>query len=189
LCRDSLEGTPVTWKRAKIPNSLELITASEKEGPGLQALGDAIISFCNTHAHESMKAYKLTEIGYARLVLHKSGDATYFERVLCSEAKPDIFNAKEFTWKWSKAKNTITKEQLTALHGTHVPSGKKWWAWHGRGENQLHFSGESAWWPTSKEDPHAKTFRLPSDDERLSIEAFIDLLAASSNPLPPAQSI
>ena len=184
--KSTLAETPITWMRAKIPNSTELILRSEKDGPGCQALGNAIIAYCNDHAHKSLKTYDLDEIGYARLILHKSGEATYFEKTLCSKVQPDIFNASEFTWKWSKPKNAVAKEQLPALHGTHIQSGKKWWAWHGRGENQLHFSGERAWWPKSPKDPHTKAFRLLSADEKLSIEAFIDLLLASRNPLTPA---
>jgi hypothetical protein len=180
--KSTLAGTPVTWKRAKIPNSAELIDASEAGMPGLQALGDAIIEFCNEHARESMAKYGLSQIGYARLVLHREGDATYFERLLCSEESPNLFNSADFSWKWSHAKKTKKKEQLTALHGTHIPSGKKWFAWHGRGENQLHFSGEGAWWPSASDDPHAVKFRLPS--ERLSVKQFADLLAGTSNPLP-----
>jgi hypothetical protein len=182
--KSTLAQTPVTWKRAKIPNSLELIAGSEKAGPGCQALGDAIIEFCNAHGRESLKMYKLREIGYARLILHSDGDGTYFERSLCSRSKPNIFNPKDFTWKWSTPKVTVAKEQLTALHGTHVPSGKKWWAWHGRGENQLHFSGERAWWPEPSSKSHSISLSLPGEDDRLSIEAFINLLAVSSNPLP-----
>ena len=33
-------GTPVTWKRAKIPKRQELISASRKSEDGLQALGN-----------------------------------------------------------------------------------------------------------------------------------------------------
>jgi hypothetical protein len=181
--KSTLAGTPVTWKRAKIPERLELIAASEKSNKGLQALGDAIIAFCNQHAEESMTTYGLSEIGYARLVIHKNGEAKYFERLLCTRQSPQVFNPAEFSWRWSTQKKVVKKEQLTALHGVHKPTGKKWFAWHGRGENQLHFSGEGAWWPPAG-DRHTITFRLPSEAERLRIEAFIDLLAASDNPLP-----
>ena len=40
-------STPVTWKRAKIPNSLQLIKDSNNSAQGLQKLGDTIIKFCN----------------------------------------------------------------------------------------------------------------------------------------------
>src|SRR6185437_173347 len=45
--KSTLAGTPVTWKRAKIPERAKLIAASEKSAKGCQALGDAIIAFCN----------------------------------------------------------------------------------------------------------------------------------------------
>lgn len=183
--KSTLAQTPVTWKRAKIPDRLDLIAGSEKSSAGLQALGNAIIDFCNLHAAESIRLYKLREIGYARLLIHDDGQVTYFERRLCTNDDPQVFIPAEFSWEWSVAKRTTKKEQLSALHGTHKPTGKKWFAWHGRGENQLHFSGERGWWPRSG-DPHAVAFRLPSDSERLSLEAFIDLLAASDNPLPAA---
>ena len=168
-------GTPVTWKRAKIPNALELIDASEKSDQGLQDLGDAIIEFCNEHAMASMQRYDLAEIGYSRLIVRKDGRVTYFERRLCSRSAPSVFDPAEFIWQWSAPKKTVKKEQLPALHGSHRQTGKKWWAWHGRGENQLHFSGESVWWP-SENDPHAFSFQLPPDGDKLSFNQFMNLL-------------
>ena len=99
--KSTLEQTPVTWKRAKIPDRLGLIAASEKSKDGLQALGNAIIDFCNQHAAESMRLYDLTEIGYARVVVHQTGKTTYFERRLCTRDKPQVFDPTEFTWRWS----------------------------------------------------------------------------------------
>ena len=168
--------TPVTWKRAKIPNAAELIIASEESSQGLQELGDAIIEFCNGHARASLQKYGLKEIGYARLILQKTGDAMYFERLLCSEDSPDIFDPADFVWQWSEPKSTQAKEQLPALHGTNLASGDKWWAWHGRGENQLHFSKENVWWPDAN-DSHAINFRLPMSEEKLSFRQLADLLA------------
>jgi len=178
--KSTLAGTPVTWKRAKIPERIQLI-ASEKSAEGLQSLGDAIIGFCNKHAEESIKGYDLREIGYARLVIHESGQAMYFERRLCTRAKPQIFDPKEFLWRWSIPKRTAKKEQLIALHGTHKPTGKKWFAWHGRGENQLHFSGENAWWPSGGD--HRVEFQLPSESGRLTLEAFIQAACCLREPL------
>src|ERR1700686_4422516 len=164
--KSTLAQTPVTWKRAKIPSRVELILASEKSDAGLQALGDAIIGFCNRHAEESIELYGLKEIGYARLVIHEDGEVIYFERRLCTRDKPQIFDPKDFVWRWSNPKRTAKKEQLTALHAMHKPTGKKWFAWHGRGENQLHFSGEETWWPSA--GSHRIAFRLPSESGRLT---------------------
>ena len=169
--------TPVTWKRAKIPNAVELIEASKESESALQALGDAVIEFCNDHARASLNQYGLDEIGYSRLVLHKTGRATYFERLLCSKNSPNIFDPTDYRWQWSKPKATVKKEQLPALHGIRISTGKKWWAWHGRGENQLHFSGESEWWP-DKNNSHQVSFALPSNKERLSVSQLVDLFAA-----------
>src|SRR5260221_3605564 len=55
--KSTLSATPVTWKRAKIPESLQLIQGSEKSAAGRQALGNAIIAFCNEHAQESRTRY------------------------------------------------------------------------------------------------------------------------------------
>lgn len=74
-------GTPVTWKRAKIPDAESLIARSRKNEKGRQELGDAIIEFCNKHARESIVALDLNEIGYARLVAHQTGEVVYFERL------------------------------------------------------------------------------------------------------------
>jgi len=116
--KSTLAGTPVTWKRAKIPNSPALIDASEEGRSGRQALGDAIIQFCNEHTRKSMAKYGLSQIGHARLILRGNGDATYFERLLCSEESPNLFNSEDFTWKWSHAKKTKKKEQLERIAGS-----------------------------------------------------------------------
>lgn len=179
--KSTKSDTPITWKRAKIPNSLALIAASKKSVDGEQALGDAIINFCNKHALESIRLYGLDEVGYSRLILFPDGRFLYFERLLCSKESPAIFNPSDFEWRWSKPKRTVKKEQLPALHGLHRPTGKKWWAWHGLGENQLHFYGERSWWP-SPGDPHTTTFSFPAADERIEWDKFVEMLARLDAP-------
>jgi hypothetical protein len=174
--KSTLAGTPVTWKRAKIPDSIALIGASQESPEGAQLLGHAIIKFCNDHVLESIKHYDLQEIGYSRLVINPAGVVLYFERLLCTKKQPSLFNAPDFHWRWSKPKVTVKKEQLPALHGIHRPTGKKWWAWHGLGENQLHFSGEGNWWPAPK-DRHAVRFPFPADNDRIELDKLIELLA------------
>lgn len=178
--KSTKEDTPVTWKRAKLPNQDELIKASKKSKKGIQVLGDAIIDFCNNHVRRSLTRYDLHEIGYSRLIIRDNGQVTYFEKLLCVRDKPDIFDKAEFSWKWSSPKKTKKKEQLPALHGIHKPSNKKWWAWHGLGENQLHFSGEKAWWPTYGEN-HIITFTRPSGNEKILIEKLFDFLSELDN--------
>lgn len=179
-------GTPLTWKRAKIANSEKLIGASTTDA-GLAALGKAILDFCNDHAKESIETYDLDEIGYCRLIVNPDNSVHYFERALCTRQNPSIFNPDEFTWNWSAPKKTRAKEQLSALHG-YGPGGTKDFAWHGKGENQLHFSGESSWWPELKkptntkdilfsEDGHAISFLLPA--EKVEWKDLLDFLKAS----------
>lgn len=167
-------STPLTWKRAKIPSSDEMIRASERNADARQKLGDAIIDFCNNHARESLQIYNLREIGYSRLIMHDDGTAVYFERLISTRDSPCIFDKKSYEWHWSVPKNGLKKEQLQALHGTDIITKRKAFAWHGRGENQLHFSGEMDWWPEVErpstagqinfsEDCHAMAFMLPSD--------------------------
>lgn len=170
--------TPVTWKRAKIPNATELIAESKQSESGLQALGDTIIDFCNAHARESLHKYELRQMGYSRLIVHPNGQVTYFERLLCSMDQPNIFDPADFTWQWSTPKKTEkgAKEQLAALHGIHQATHRGWWAWHGQGENQLHFKGESTWWP--HDDQNTFSFQLPSGHERLTFKQLAALLAS-----------
>lgn len=170
--KSTKESTPVTWKRAKIPNSVQLIKESKESEQGLQKLGDSIIQFCNDHVLRSFNNYELDEIGFSRLVVHKNGDLTYFEKILCTKDYPKIFNEEDFEWKWSEPKKTIKKEQLSALHGIHKKSQKKWFAWHGLGENQFHFSGEKEWWP--KDSKNKIEFAFPR--ERLSQSELMKLL-------------
>ena len=174
--KSTKSDTPLTWKRAKIPHAKELIENSYRSAKDLQALGDAIIEFCNIHARDSLAIYHLNEIGYSRLLINPGGKVTYFERLLCTRQNPDVFNAGDFKWVWSTPKKTMKKEQFQALHGIHKHTNEKWWAWHGLGENQLHFSGESAWWPATGAD-HAIEFDFPTDREKLSIEDFLNLLS------------
>lgn len=180
--KSTKQNTPVTWKRAKIPNKSDLIEGSRENSEGRQILGNAIIDFCNIHAQESMELFDLDEIGYSRLILHEDAKVTYFERTLCTKKTPLVFNREDFVWNWSEPKKTKKKEQLQAFHGTHIPTGNKWWAWHGLGENQLHFSGEDSWWP-NEECPHAIRILFPPDSEKLSLEnlvAALELFDASN---------
>jgi hypothetical protein len=167
--------TPLTWKRAKIPSQLDLIAQSKDSASGCQNLGDALVRFCNEHAHASLARYSLDEIGYARLILFKDGSVRYFERKLCDRTQPDIFDPNDFEWRWSIQKEGRKKEQLPALHGIHRTSGARWWAWHGLGENQLHFTGERNWWP-APDSPHAMSFSLPDDCDRISFDRLLELL-------------
>lgn len=173
--KSSIETTPVTWKRAKIPDAQEMIAQSERDQVALQHLGDAILGFCNAHGRESLRKYGLTNVGYARIIIHKNKTATYFERELINTKTPNVFDPADFIWEWSKQKKTRTKEQLSALHGIHRPSGKKWFAWHGRGENQLHFSGEPSWWPQPN-DPHAIRFSFSDSSSKVDLPTLARLL-------------
>lgn len=167
--------TPVTWKRVKIPNKDALVAGSKKSAAGLQTLGDAIIEFCNEHAKKSFAAYPIDSIGYCRVILYPDNRATYFERLLCTRENPQVFVSSDFAWRWTQQKKTKGKEQQPALHGIHLESKRKWFAAHILGENQLHFAGESAWWP-EPDSPHAITFDLPAPSEKLSLAELRTLL-------------
>lgn len=170
--------TPLTWKRAKIANAKALIEASHVSEEGLQALGDAIIDFCNAHILESLHKYNLDEIGYARLMVFASGQIAYYERVLVTANQPILFNKADYTWKWSNQKNTTKKEQLPALHGFDKTHDIKAFAWHGKGENQLHFTGEKLWHPdfSLRQGEHHIVFDFPGDNDKISLERLAELL-------------
>ncbi|BCM92936.1 hypothetical protein IAD21_04820 [Abditibacteriota bacterium] len=173
------KSTPLTWKRAKIPNALQLIKESHLSERGMQNLGDEILHFCNSHARHSMELYNLEKIGYARLILDDSQKTlTYFERELCERNNPVIFDPQNFVWHWTQQKQgkSGSKEQLSSLHGMHKLTNVKWFAWHGLGENQLHFSGEQVWWPNLG-SPHMVTFDIPAPSQRLTLEQFIEILS------------
>jgi hypothetical protein len=174
--KSTKSSTPVTWKRAKIPNSLELIEHSKNSSKGLQNLGDAIINFCNEHAEQSIKDYGLDEIYYSRLVVFDTGEIKYVERKLCDKKDPRIFIKEDYEWHWSTPKKTVKKEQLPALHGYNKRTNEKEWAWHGLGENQLHFSGEGRWW--TDKDSLVVNFNYPQNKEKLSLEELIKMLIA-----------
>jgi len=172
--KSTKDSTPVTWKRAKIPNSLALIEASKRSQQGLQNLGNAIINFCNEHAEQSIKDYKLDSIYYSRLVVFEDGRIKYIERKLCDKKDTNIFKKEDYKWHWSEPKKTVKKEQLQALHGYNKHTQQKAWAWHGLGENQLHFSGEKIWW--NDKDSLIVDFNYPDESEKLSLESLIKIL-------------
>jgi hypothetical protein len=186
--KSTKKDTPLTWKRAKIANSDAMIKESEKSSAACQKLGDAIIDDCNNHAKKSLELYNLKEIGYSRLII--DGDvAIYFERLVSSQHSPNIFEKENYQWVWSKPKKTSKKEQLPALHGFDIKTQRKVFAWHGKGENQLHFSGEDDWWPhieipenileiNFSADGHAMAFRLPS--KKVSWDALVEFLNKAS---------
>jgi hypothetical protein len=171
--------TPVTWKRAKLEGREGLILQSKKDPvKGLPKLGSTIIEFCNKHVYDSIKAYDLKYVLFSRLIILNSTKAKYYERLLVTAEEPRLFDPEDFKWEWSTAKKTTKKEQLQALHGRYK-DGKKYWAWHGLGENQLHFSGESAWWPKSKQD-HFIDFDLPTENDKMTVEEFVEMLSTVS---------
>jgi len=165
--KSTKENSPVTWKRVKLPNAPTLIEDSFNSDEGLQKLGDTIIDFCNIDAEQSMIDYDLKELGFSRLIYHSDGTLTFFEKLLCTRKDPIIFKKEDFIWNWSTPKTNQKKESLKSLHGIHKETGIKWFAWHGLGENQLHFSGEKAWWPESKR--HMINFKSPKEKHTMEI--------------------
>lgn len=165
-------STPVTWKRAKIEGSDELIRRSDKgDESATKQLGDRVIKACNDHARESLEKYQLSEIRYARIILD-GGRLTYFEKKLIDDIERTLFDPTVFNWSWSLPKETKKKEQLPALHGFR---GKdKWFAWHGRGENQLHFTGEKLWWPDN--DSELEFSAIDIRDHKVSWEELFSWL-------------
>lgn len=137
--------TTVTWKRAKVEDSAEWIELSDQgDDDATQMLGNLVLELCNNHARKSLAKYGLSEIRYARIVLDDKR-LIYFEKKLIDNKNDQLFDPGSITWRWSTPRKLESKEQLSALHGF---SGQdKWFAWHGRGENQLHFTGERLWWP------------------------------------------
>lgn len=171
--KSTKESTPVTWKRAKIANKNALIEKSLTSEQGLQDLGNAIVEFCNAHARHSMKAYNLNEVLYSRCIVMESGEVRYFERKLADSSHPDIFDPADFYWTWSKQKQSSKKEQLSSLHGIDRQSGKKMWAWHGNGENQLHFSGEREWW---LDGMNTIDFTMPPVKRKMQWSEFFEVI-------------
>ena len=147
--KSTKESTPITWKRAKIPNKKYLIEQSFLDAKSIQTLGDKIIDYCNENALASIKKYKLEKINYARLIVFSDNTGAYFEKEIWSQNKPYLFDKNQFKWIWSKKRINNKKEQLPALNGIHIETGEKWFAWHGQGENQLHFCAERLWWPNN----------------------------------------
>lgn len=172
--------TPVTWKRVKLPDKMSLITASQKSSSGVKDLGDAIIAYCNRAARESVEKYKLTTLRYARLVDYMDGRLMYFERDLSIDGL--LFNPADFMWVWSETKKATRKEQLSAFHGIHKATGQAWFAWHGLGENQLHFKGERHWWPSSRSETRRDFHRSGEILELDEFAAVIDSIGPSALP-------
>lgn len=176
--KSTKQSTPVTWKRAKLDGAEELVEMSLNSDEACQELGSAIIEHCNAHVEDSFEKYDLETIGYCRLVVRDSS-ATYFERRLCRRSSPVLFDDSEYRWQWSQQKSSAKKEQLSSLHGISRKTGRKIWAWHGRGENQLHFYGEHEWWP-EEDDPNAVDFPLPTASQKLNMDEFLEAILDST---------
>lgn len=189
----TMADTPVTWIRAKIKGRNELIEASRRGETETQALGDAIIDYCNKHVLASFDlpvksesrrktglpaVVRLDHIGFARIIVYNDGEVQYYERHLISRGANGLFDPSQFRWRWAAERKEGKKEQLTALHGFNVEDGSKWWAWHGRGENQLHFTGERSWWPREG-DEHSLSFRFGGS--RVSLEDLTKLLGSAED--------
>lgn len=170
--KSTKKSTPVTWKRAKIQDRERLIKESEENIEGCQNLGNAIIRFCNSHVQESIQKYNLKHLVYARLIDNENGSFTYFEREL--PISGILFIPEDFEWSWSLQKKTTKKEQLPAFHGRSIAKKQSWFAWHGRGENQLHFKGEYNWWP-QPDYPCQITFEEPQ--QKLTISDLLNLFS------------
>ncbi len=167
-------ATPVTWKRAKIEGSAALIRDSDLRGD-TEILGTKIIETCNEHAQESFNKYDLMEIRYARII-SSSDRFTYFEKSLIDKNNQFLFDPSDYTWKWAKPKRGKSKEQLPALNGFR--NQEKWFAWHGRGENQLHFTGEKNWWPSVDSSVASATRMKPA--QRRTWPELIDWLSENT---------
>lgn len=168
--------TPVTWLRAKIPNAWNLIDESKQSIEGRKHLGDSIIDFCNAKAIDSLNKYQLEQIGYARLILFPNNQILYFEKQLINQNSKHLFNPDDYEWHWTIPKNAQKKEQLTAFCGIHKVTNVKHFAWHGLGENQLHFSGENVWWPAT-ENTKRITFNAPTNNQKVDFETIAEWLS------------
>lgn len=169
--------TPLTWKRAKITDSASLIVESENDPYKQQLLGNMIIDFCNRNIMESMQVHNLDTIGYSRLIIHNDCEVEYFERLLCTRSTPYVFDPRQFAWKWGFEHPEGKKERLRSLQGYDVVTGDKWWSWHGRGENQLHFNGERYWWPSNGGQGQSVQFKFPSFTDRMSFDEFNNMFS------------
>lgn len=167
--KSTKEKTPLTWNRAKLPNVNELIECSRTTASGLQTLGNMIIDHCNRHASESIKLYNLEEIYYARLIIFED-KIRYFEKKLCDKSNQQVFNPELYKWEWASPRRSSKKETLSALHGFDLMTGNKVWAWHGQGENQLHFCGEQKWWDI---DAPGITFPIPTN--KITMSALLSI--------------
>jgi hypothetical protein len=168
--KSTKEKTPLTWKRAKIPDADMLIQQSHISATGLQDLGNSIINFCNHHAEESIRLYDLDELHYARLIIFDNS-IKYLEKKLCDKHNTNIFDATRYNWKWSQQKNFAKKEQLPALHGFDNITGNKIWAWHGLGENQLHFVSEKDWW----DDTNTVSIEFPFPTDKITMNTLLSI--------------
>ena len=95
----------------------------------------------------------------------------YFERCLLDTEHPRLWNPSDYVWQWSTPKRAEKKEQLPAFVGRHKETNTKSFAWHGQGENQLHFSGEGDWWPEENSD-HRLDFQIPNSNQKVDFETL-----------------
>ncbi len=187
-----LEHSPLTWKRVPLKGDKTRLIAGATTSPGLKKLGDAIIQDCNLKARGSLnldfknnlrarnlvgtRKLQLSEIGYSCLMVFPDRNkATYFERLLITTNKPDLFNPEDYVWNSPEMEEKQSADNVSrsAYVGRYI-NGRKHFSWHGKtNDHQVHFEGDIDWRNEASEDNKIE-FDLPTAQDYIDEKTFTD---------------
>lgn len=131
--KTGLPASPVTFARLTTASQFSLVNSSDLFD--CEILGGELLDWVRNRIEEPKTNLGAKEVRIARIIYTKSGDFTYYERLV----DPTLYDPATYTWKWSSKGN--------ALEG--YKGDEKWFSWYPQGrrgaknQNQLHYHGEN----------------------------------------------
>ena len=131
--KTGLPKSPVTFARLTTPSQFSLVNS--RNSFDCEILGDELLDWVRNRIEEPKMILGAKEVRVARIIYTKSGDFTYYERLV----DPTLYDPGAYTWGWSSRGN--------ALEG--YKGSEKWFSWYPQGrrgtknQNQLHYHGEN----------------------------------------------
>jgi hypothetical protein len=131
--KTGLPTSPVTFARLTTPSQFQLVNDGNPNSP--QLLGAELLAWVQERIEQPKKILNAKEVKIARMIYTKSGNFTYYERLVDSSK----YDPSLYRWQWSEKGNA-----LEGYQGDH-----KWFSWYPQGrfgtknQNQLHDHGEN----------------------------------------------
>jgi hypothetical protein len=171
--KTGLHNSPVTFARLTTPSQSDLVNRDQPDD--LNILGHELLAWVRNRIEEPKTILGAKEVRIARVIYTKSGDFTYYERLV----DPTLYDPNADRWQWSSQGN--------ALEGYR--HDVKWFSWYPQGrlgtknQNQLHYHGENQLIP-AKDSASRHDFRLGQHaqiDFDAMVTALLQIIEGNSN--------